>query len=155
MQYTEVTKHRYTRFGTNTEPLAQEYYKNTQNLHHKNLMVKQCAFLVKQTHPQLSASSDGIVSCTCHNGRVFEIKCPHDSQNELKQQRNDKKFPLNPDGSLKENHPYYFPIQLQMFIYNLNDGHFLIFCQQKPNESDLLSVTVENNSLKNMLEKSE
>ena len=85
MQYTEVTKHRYTRFGTNTEPLAQEYYKNTQNLHHKNLMVKQCAFLVKQTHPQLSASSDGIVSCTYHNGHVFEIKCPHDYQNELKQ----------------------------------------------------------------------
>ena len=25
MQYTEVTKNRYTRFGTNTEPLAREY----------------------------------------------------------------------------------------------------------------------------------
>ena len=126
MQYTEVTKNRYIRFGTNKEPLAQEYYKNTQKLHHKNLIAKQCGFLVKQTHPHLGASSDGIVSCTCHNNRVLEIKCPRNHQNEFKQWRNGKKFPLNPDGSFKENHPCYFQIQLQMIIHNLNDGHFLM-----------------------------
>ena len=50
MQYTEVTKNRSTRFGTNTEPLAREYYKNTQKLNHKNLTLKQCSFLIKYTH---------------------------------------------------------------------------------------------------------
>ena len=42
-----------------------------------------------------------------------------------------------------------------MFIHNLNDGHFLIFCKQKPNESILISVTWENNLLRNILEKFE
>ena len=83
------------------------------------------------------------------------IKYPHNYQNELKYWRNDEKFPLNLDGSFKENHPYYFQIQLQMFIHNLNDGHFLIFCKQKPNESILVFVTRDNNLLKNMLEKFE
>ena len=50
-------KNRYTRFGTNTEPLAREYYKNTQKLNQKNLIVKQCGSLVKQTYPHhLTAS---------------------------------------------------------------------------------------------------
>ena len=81
--------------------------------------------------------------------RVLEIKCPHNYQNELK---HDKKFYLNPDSSFKENDPYYLQIQLQMFIHNLNDGHFLIFCKQKRNERILLPVTTDN-LLKNMLEK--
>ena len=77
MQYTKVMKHRYTSFGTNTEPLAREYYKNTQNLNHKNLIMKQCGFLVKQTKTYPSypvASSDSIISCTCHNDCVLKIK---------------------------------------------------------------------------------
>ena len=96
MQYTEVTRNRYTQFGTNTEPFAREYYKHTQKLHHKNLIVKECGILVKQTYPHLGASFEGIASCTCHNDRVLEIKCPHNYQNEVKQWLNDKKFPLNP-----------------------------------------------------------
>ena len=42
-----------------------------------------------------------------------------------------------------------------MFIHNLNDGHFLIFCKQKLNESILFSVTRNHNLLKIMLEKFE
>ena len=101
MQYTEVTKKRYTRFGTNTGLLSRKYYKNTQKLNHKNLIVKQCGLLVKQTYPHLGASSDGIVSCTCHNECILEIKCPHNYPNEIKHWRNDKMFPLNLDGSFK------------------------------------------------------
>ena len=39
--------------------------------------------------------------------------------------------------------------------HNLNDGHFLVFCKQKPNESILLSVARDNILLRNMLEKFE
>ena len=77
MQYTEVTKNRYTRLDTNTEPLAREYHKNTQRLNHKNLTVKKCSFSVKQTYPQIGASSEGIVLCTCHIDRALETKCFH------------------------------------------------------------------------------
>ena len=42
-----------------------------------------------------------------------------------------------------------------MFIYNLNDGRFLVFCKQKANESILVSVTRDNNLLKIILEKFE
>ena len=142
MQYTEVTKNRYTWFGTNTEPLAWEYYKNTQKLHHRNIIIKKCGFLVKHTYPHLGASSDSILSCTCHNDCVLKIKCPHNYQMSLNTGKTTKNFLLNPDGSLKENHPDYFQIQLQMFMPNLNDSHFLIFCKQKPNESILKVWTI-------------
>ena len=154
MRYNEVTKNTYTRFGTNTAPLSQECYKNTQKLNHKNLIAKQCDFLVKQTYPHLGASSDNIVSYTCHNDRVLESKCPNNYQNEFKHWRNYKKFPLNFDGNFKENHPYYFQIQLQMFMHNLNDGHFLIIAQTITMKSTSQSICVSGTifcSMRNFL----
>ena len=60
-------KNKYTRFDINTEPIASEYYKN----------------LIRK-FPQLGASSDGIVSHTCHDDRVLEVMYPHNYQNKLK-----------------------------------------------------------------------
>lgn len=74
MQYQEVS----------TEPIACEYYKNTQNLHHKNLTVQTWGFLLKQELSHLGASSDRDVSCSCLKKRVFEIKCPFNYWKELK-----------------------------------------------------------------------
>ena len=54
MQYQEVPRN--TQFGIKTEPIAREYYKNTQNPHHKNLTVQICGFLVKQEFSHLAAS---------------------------------------------------------------------------------------------------
>ena len=76
MQYQEVPKNKYTQFGIKTELIAFEYYKNTQNPHHKNLTIQICGFLVKQEFLHLKASSDGIISCSCHKKHVLEIKCP-------------------------------------------------------------------------------
>ena len=53
MQYQEVPKNKYTQFGIKTESIAREYYKNTQNPHHKNLTVQTCGFLVKQEFSHL------------------------------------------------------------------------------------------------------
>ena len=39
MHYHEVPKNKYTWFGIKTEPIAREYYKNTQHPHHKHLTV--------------------------------------------------------------------------------------------------------------------
>ena len=44
MQNQEVPKNKYTQFGIKTEPIAREYYKNTQNPHHQNLTVQICGF---------------------------------------------------------------------------------------------------------------
>ena len=58
MQYQEVPKNKSTQFGIKTEPIAREYYKITQNHHHKNLAVQICGVLVKQEFSHLEQSSD-------------------------------------------------------------------------------------------------
>ena len=95
MQNQEVPKNKYTQFGIKTEPIAREYYKNTQNPHHKNLTVQICGFLVKKEFSLLGASSDGIVSCSYHKKRVLEIKCPFNYRKELKNWEKDES--LNAD----------------------------------------------------------
>ena len=47
MQYQEVPKNKYAQFGIKSEPIAREFYKNTQNPRHKKLTFQISSFLVK------------------------------------------------------------------------------------------------------------
>ena len=132
MQYQEIPKNKYTHFGIKTEPIAREYYKNTQNPHHKNLTVQICGSLVKEEFSHLGASSDGIVSCSCHKKRVLEIKCPFNYRKDLKNWEKDKSFSLNAEKSFKEKHRFYFQIQLHMFVHDLEECHFLYIVSKNP-----------------------
>ena len=114
MHYQEVPKNKYTWFGIKTEPIVLEYYKNTQNPHHKNLTVRTSGFLVKQEFSHLGASSDRIVSCSRHKKPVLEIKCLLNYWKELRNCVKDESFQLNADKGCKENHRFYFQIQLKM-----------------------------------------
>ena len=101
MQYQEVPKNEYTQFGIKSEPIARESYKNTQNPHHKKLTFQISGFLVKRELSHLGAPSDGIVSCSCHEKHVLEIKCPFNYRKELKNWEKDESFPSSGDKSFK------------------------------------------------------
>ena len=67
-------------------------------------MVQTCGVLVKQEFSHLGASSEGIVSCSCHKKPVLEIKYLFNYRKELKNWGEDQSFPLNVDKSIKEKH---------------------------------------------------
>ena len=51
---------------------------------------------------------------------------------------------------LKKNIDFKFQIQFQMFVYDLGECHYLMYCKQKPNESILISFSKNNTLTENM-----
>ena len=80
MQYSETKSNKYTRYGNDNEPAARKYFAETQNAHHDNLIVNETAFKVHTEYPCIGGSLDGIVTCSCHEIRGLEIKCPYNYQ---------------------------------------------------------------------------
>ena len=114
MQYSETKSNKYTRYGNDNEPAVRKYFAKTQNAHHDNLLVNQTGFKVYTEYPCIDASLDGIVTCSYHEIRGLEIKCPYNYQKGLVNWDKDTKFPIDRSNSIKKNHPYYYKMQLQM-----------------------------------------
>jgi len=83
--------------------------------------------------PFIGASPDGIVECNCCGRGVLEIKCPYSHRGEdlLSAVISDKQFCLiqNDDGSLQldHGHAYYYQVQTQMFICDVDYCDFSVF----------------------------
>ena len=54
--------------------------------------------------PFLGASTDGLVTCSCHENRFLEIKCPYNYRNGFEGWQNDKNFPLAANKAMKKGH---------------------------------------------------
>lgn len=129
MQYSEVVDTNATRYGKRMEKEAITMYLENQKYMHKNLQVKNCGLLVTEKYPFLGASPDGIVTCDCHADRILEVKCPYKYREGLfvHAWENDKTFILNKNGSVKAKHQYYYQVQLQMLLSNLDTAHLWIY----------------------------
>ena len=83
--------------------------------------------------PYLGASPDGVVECDCCGRGVIEIKCPFSCRERSfsKASEDSPSFCLgtNEDGQfqLKKNHAYYYQVQLQMKLCDLNYADFIIW----------------------------
>ena len=137
MQYSETKANKYTRYGNDNEPAARKYFAETQNAHHDNLIVNETAFKVHTEYPCIGGSLDGIVTCSCHEIRGLEIKCPYNYQKGLVNRDEDRTFPIDRSNSIKKNHPYYYQIQLQMSVCKLSKIDFFIFSPANGGSSSL------------------
>lgn len=131
MQYKETVGNKYTNYGIKMEPAARAFFRDNQASKHTNLRVIETGFHVKQEIPYLGASPDGIIYCDCHETRLLEIKCPYKYKEGLSNWQNDPDFPLNSSGVVKESHPYYTQMQLQMFVCDAVMRVFNIFSSKK------------------------
>ena len=75
----------------------------------------------------LGASPDSLIQCDCHGKGVLEIKCPHIYRYGLKNWQQDKTFPIDENYQIKVDRKYYYQIQGQMFILNLDYCDFFIW----------------------------
>ena len=79
----------------------------------------------------IAASPDGIISCSCHEKGVLEIKCPftHRHESIVEAVVSDSNYCLKEhEGSLQldRKHAYYYQMQTQMFVCDVNYCDFCV-----------------------------
>ena len=78
----------------------------------------------------LGASTDGLVTCFCHEGSYLEIKCPSKHKDNFSISdciATDKEFCLDKNFLLKSSHKYYAQVQMPVYIYGWKAYHFVIW----------------------------
>jgi len=119
-----------TNWGCKHEKQARDRYEKVVKSNHTNLHVKECGLFINPKWPFVGASPDGIITCDCCPKGVLEIKCPfcHRDESIAAAITSDKNFCLTEvDGkiSLDHYHAYYYQVQTQMFIC---DVEYCDFC---------------------------
>ena len=97
--------------------------------HTKRFTIEECGLKLCESMPFIGASADGLFNCQCHQKNfTLEIKCPYSLRESetLEGVLTNNKFFLNPDKSLKNNHKYYTRVQLQMYVYNVEQCYFIV-----------------------------
>ena len=118
-----------TDWGQKYEKVAREQYVKSQRPRHANILE------VTDSGP----SPDGMIDCFCCGKGVLEIKCPYSHQNETVESAasNDPSFCLKKDKDLlylDHTHDYYYQVQTQMFVYNIECYDFCVCTFPESNE---------------------
>ena len=101
---------------------------------HNNCKIEQCGFLVLKDRPYIGAKPDRIITCSCCEVAVVELKCPetirdkpvtsHWNETEFLEMRNGK-------ISLKKDHQYYYQIMGQMAAKGCRRSHFVVWTHKE------------------------
>ncbi|KAK3907132.1 Exonuclease [Frankliniella fusca] len=136
---TEVPETRAMKWGTKNEPIARgEYVKWKSEKTLTAVAVEETGLLASRTFPFLGCSTDGIVHEPNKPDYLLEIKCPftlkdHDPQefDQLLTSQQLQRFPFyrNERGVLlmKNNHSWFYEIQMQMDICKLTSSEIFIW----------------------------
>lgn len=123
-----------TEWGLEHETEAANEYLQIMEEEHIDIIVNDVGLIVNPRWPEFGASPDRLVFCECCLGGVLEIKCPYslyaNDINDLKEyckQKSPCVMLNNGEIVLKRNHAYYYQIQMQMFVANLQYGDFVIW----------------------------
>ena len=140
-------------YGCEHENQARAKYFDDHSKTHNSLIVINSGLILHPLYPFFGVSPDGIINCSCCSSGVLEIKCPYrckdKSVNEMVDQYD---FCLeNVDGSLslKRNHAYYYQIQLQMKICEVEYCDFvvwskeIIFYERIPIDTDFVDNAIK------------
>ena len=101
-------------------------------LSHFNLTITDKGLVVHPQYPHLGVTPDGYVKCSCCGCGVIEIKCPFSCRDcSFLQAIGENNFCLesSDDGSyvLKKQHAYFYQIQIQMRLCDVNFFDFVIW----------------------------
>ncbi|KAM7310280.1 hypothetical protein ISCGN_007193 [Ixodes scapularis] len=124
-----------TRYDIENEPKAIDAYTALATAAHDGVTFRRPGLIIAQGRPSLAATPDLLVDCSCCGKGVVEVKCPYKLRNApLKSVAKDKGscITLTDDGdlALKEAHPYYYQVQLQMFVCDVEYADFVLWNSQ-------------------------
>ena len=120
-----------TQWGCNHEATACDQYRLHQGSLHQKFTLRQSGLVLHPDWPHLGASPDSIIQCECCGPGVLEIKCPFCRKDEdVDAITSSSKSCLiaSSDGSshLDRNHRYYYQVQTQLFICNVEYCDFCV-----------------------------
>ena len=142
-------------YGCDHEHVAREKYVTEHSKVHESFFVIKCGLILHPSHPLVSASPDGIVNCSCCGTSTLEIKCPFRCKEKSFEEvvQSQSSFCLEMEGDslkLKNDHPYYYQVQLQMKICQVDYSDFVvwrednIFVQRIPIDMEFIDDAIEN-----------
>jgi len=134
-------------YGCKHEDIARTAYIEKIQSHHENFIVIQCGLILDPEFPFMGVTPDGLVYCKCCEDRVLEIKCPFSCKNKTFSEVviDNSSFFLADDGgslALKEDHMYYYQVQLQMKLCHMQYCDFVAWREG----NELFHQTVELDS---------
>ncbi|PFX34305.1 hypothetical protein AWC38_SpisGene888 [Stylophora pistillata] len=99
---------------------------------HENLVLADSGLHIRQIWPYLGASSDNIVECNCCGKGAVEIKCPYKHKDVCLSEASmvDRTFCLEQKNgilSLKKSHQYYYQVQAQLYICDVDYCDFVVW----------------------------
>lgn len=120
-----------TAWGKEHEGKARDAYKAMSQDIHMNFVCRDSGLQISTEWPFLAASPDGVIKCTCCKEGVLEIKCPYNGREDRARvlATQDSSCITIVDGAMKlrEHHPYYYQIQMQMFVCKVNYCDFVLW----------------------------
>ena len=120
-------------YGCKHESDARKEYEYVMKQHHQLFTVKESGLILDPMYSFVGASPDGVVTCTCCGTGVLEIKCPYSCRNKGLQELSEEKsrffLCVTEAGNLelKDNHQYFYQIQLQMKLCNASFCDFVVW----------------------------
>ncbi|XP_028415497.1 uncharacterized protein LOC114538527 [Dendronephthya gigantea] len=126
-----------TRYGCNHEGIARKKYESVMCQQHETFSVCESGLRVNLKWSFMGATPDGVVMCDCCGIGACEIKCPFckKEKENLVDCAGDKGFCLVKSETgiqLDKNHAYYFQIQAQIHIMEIDYCDFIVW-----NENDI------------------
>lgn len=120
-------------WGRKKERKARQQYSTVEKKRHKNFGLAEKGLLISKEKPIIACSVDGFVTCSCdgHKDKLVEIKCPFalrtKSPKDAARQRGCQQNPTTGEWSVSEQSEYYYQIQTQLFVYNLEQCDLVIY----------------------------
>ncbi|XP_039449099.1 uncharacterized protein LOC120428185 [Culex pipiens pallens] len=100
---------------------------------HQNVRFDECGIFVDKTRPYLAATPDLIMRCDCCGTVCIEIKCPFRLAKKSQLNKDLKIIDLDfidgNDGTLKEQHKYFWQVMAQIHITGSNYGLFFVWSE--------------------------
>ncbi|CAN7950895.1 unnamed protein product [Ixodes pacificus] len=120
-----------TRYGIENEPKAIAAYEALATAGHECVTFRRPGLMIAKGRPFLAATPDLLVECACCGKGVVEVKCPYKLRDvPLKSAAKDPEscVTLTDDElTLKDTHAYYYQVQLQMLVCNVDYADFLLW----------------------------
>ena len=122
-------------YGCKYENIAREEHIESYSKIHKTFFVIKSGLILHPSYPFFGATPDRIVNCSCCGPGVLEIKCPfHCKEKSFENATIQGSFCLEEDNSglrLKVDHAYYYQVQLQMKICQVEYVDFVLLREEE------------------------
>ena len=110
-----------TSWGCDHGSIALALYIEKMEEEHSNFCCLYSGLFIHEEYQFLAATPDGISQCDCCSYGVVEVKCPS-----CKKDSNPDTADCFVDGALQKGHQFYYQIQTQMFVCNMEHADLVV-----------------------------